>query len=81
MILLTGSSSIFFLINFQIKNIKGSMVANTMSSQGAELIANICSGALMTFLGPRKSFPALYLVSGLGTFLLLLQYKGENAED
>ena len=75
MILLTGSSFIFFLINFQLNNVKGSLVANTMSSQGAEILANVCSGALMTFFGPRRSFPALYTLSAFGTFLLLLNYR------
>lgn len=71
MILLTGSSFIFFLINFELKNLQGSLVANTISSQLAEIIANVCSGFLMTKVGPRNSFLLLYSLSLAGTLSLV----------
>ena len=71
MVLLCSNSFVYFLINFQMKNVKGSLIANTLASQGAEFFADVFSGVIYNSLGARKSFLTSYFVSIIGSLLLL----------
>lgn len=78
MILLSTNSFVYFLINFQMKYVKGSLIENTLASQGAEFTADVFSGVIYNFLGARKSFVTSYLFSIVGSLLLLFFIDDTN---
>lgn len=53
------------------KNVRGSLITNTLASQGAEFSADVFSGVIYKTLGPRKSFVTSYIISIVGSLFLL----------
>jgi hypothetical protein len=72
MILISSSSFCFFLITYQMKNMKGSIIYNNMSQGIACVIANILSGIIYYLLGPKLGFNLSYLTAAIGCSCLLL---------
>lgn len=73
-ILMSISSFCFFLINFSMKKIKGSLIKNTLTSQAAEFTADLTSGLVYFLIGPKKAFVIMYLLSMTGIVLLTIYY-------
>lgn len=60
------------------KNVKGSLISNTLASQGAEFFANVFSGVIYNALGAKQSFVTSYIVSIVGSLLLLRYIDDTN---
>lgn len=56
MTLLTISSFSLYLINFNMNQVKGSLISNTIFSYCAELFANLLSGVIYFYIGARWGF-------------------------
>lgn len=78
LVILTSCSFIFFLINFELKNLGGSIVVNTLSSQIAECIANCFGGVINSKIGPKKSFALMFLLTITGSALFVKFYERED---
>ena len=59
------------------KDVKGSLVKNTLGSQIAEFTADAFSGVVYAFLGPRYGFASSYTVGIIGTILLYTQWENK----
>lgn len=70
-VMISTASFCFFNFNFLMKNVKGSIITNSLCSAGSELIANLTSGFILQKYGPRRSFLWLYVSSLIGTILLI----------
>jgi hypothetical protein len=67
MILVWVSASFcFFLINYQLKYLKGDIFVNSMVSSSSEMVAYGLSGALMKLLGIKKNLAISYILAILG---------------
>ena len=53
------------------KNVKGNLIVNTLTSQIAEAIAFILSGIVVFKIGPRPSIFVSYLIAVLGSIGLV----------
>lgn len=71
MIILSVSSFCFFCINFQMKNVQGSIITNTLASQSSELVADLVGGIIYFKIGARLSFTMAYIFSIAGSILLI----------
>ena len=69
--MLSTASFSYFNFNFLMKNVKGSIVINSLGSGLSELAADLISGYIFTFLGPRKAFALMYLSALFGSLLLI----------
>ena len=69
--LLTLTSFVYYVINFQMKNIPGSLVQNTIVSQLAEISADIVSGVILTSIGHTYGFQSMFALTIGGTLLLM----------
>jgi len=69
--LLSISSFSYYLINFKLKNVKGSLTLNTLVSQTAEVAADVVSVLVYLSLGPRRGFASGYILATVGALLLL----------
>jgi hypothetical protein len=67
-----ASSFDFYLLNFQLKSIKGNIFLNTFSSAISELPAIIISGFMYKKVGIKISLFAWFSVSFLGGLCLLI---------
>ena len=72
MILISISSFTYFLFNFKIKNVHGSITLNTLASATAECIAKVACLFVYKYLGPKKSYATSYIIATIGTILLLM---------
>jgi len=70
--LLSTCSFCFFLINFQMKYLEGSLIQNNIFFQSAELISNATSGYLYFIVGPRKAFSMSFFLSIVGCIFLMI---------
>ena len=77
---LMSSSFCYFLINFQMKQFEGSLITNTLSSQIAELLADIISMFLYRRLGAKLAFSSMFMFSVVGAALLWIFHtqKGQR---
>ena len=74
-----ASSFDYYLLNFQMKNIKGNIFLNTFSSSISELPAIIISGFMYKKIGLKTTLVFWFLVSFLGGIcLLILGNSNEN---
>ena len=62
----------FFLINFQLKYIKGDIYVNTIVSSVSEVSAYLISGILYQHLGTRLSFVASFTIAIIGSILYII---------
>lgn len=69
--LLSISSFTYFLFNFKIKKIQGSITLNTLASSVSEVVAKLLCLFIYQKVGPRKSYGISYMVASAGTMLLL----------
>jgi hypothetical protein len=69
--LLSISSFTYFLFNFKIKKIQGSITLNTLASSVSEVVAKVLCLFIYQKVGPRTSYGISYLVASAGTMLLL----------
>lgn len=60
------------------KKIKGDIIWNTISSQTAGSIADLSSGAIYYFLGPKRALASMYAMSAIGSLLLLTQFQSND---
>ena len=60
------------------KFVQGSLVKNTLGSQVAEFMANSLSGFVYSFLGAKYGFASSYVVSILGSTLLILYWDNKD---
>ena len=67
----------YYLIEYQLRFIKGEMYYNTLTSSSSEIVAYIISGYLMEKLGLKVSFVLAYIISLAGMFSLLF-YSGDD---
>lgn len=75
LVLLSISSFCFYMINFQMKLVKGTLTQNTIVSQVAELSANWYSGLMYSSVGPRMGFTTSYLLCLGGSILLMMNWN------
>lgn len=80
LILMSITSFCFFLITYQMKNIKGSMISNTLSQSFAVFMGNIVSGLMYFFLGPRLGFCLSYITTVIGSMLMLMDIQDYTME-
>ena len=73
-VLLSTCSFCFFLINFQMKYLEGSLIQNNIFFQSAELISNATSGYLYFIVGPRKAFAFSFSLSIVGCLFLMIYW-------
>ena len=78
MYLLSMNSFCFFLINFQMKFVKGSLIKNTLGSQIAEFSADALSGVVYAGVGPRRGFVCSYIVGICGSVLMLTFWENKD---
>ena len=78
MMALTASSFCAFMINFQMGQVQGTLVKNTIVSQSAEVAADLASGLIYLWIGPKWTFSSLFLLSVLGSTLLIFYW--DNVE-
>ena len=74
MVVLSTTSFVYFLINFQMKKVQGSIVVNTISNQVSEVSADILSGFYYVYAGPIRGFQSMFMLSIIGTVLLLIYW-------
>ena len=72
MVLLSMTSSVFYLIGFQLKSTNGSLVENTIFSEIAEFISKFIAAWFFYKFGPRHSFSILWSITLFGSILLLV---------
>lgn len=72
MMALTASSFCAFMINFQMGEVQGTLVKNTIVSQSAEVAADLASGLIYLWIGPKWTFSSLFLLSVMGSTLLMI---------
>ena len=80
MVLISASSLCYYLILFQLKSFSGEMIPNTLSSQLAEISANILSMFLYQQLNPKTSFATMFSLSLFGSILLFVYRTPENVQ-
>lgn len=73
--LLSICSFSFFLINFYMGRVKGSLVLNTIFSQAAEMSANYLSMFIYAFLGAKLGFLSMFVLSIVGSILLIIFFS------
>ena len=61
----------YYAINYQMKDVKGSIIINTLASQAAEVSAVLLSGVLLAKMGPKKGFAFIFAVSASGSIALI----------
>ena len=61
----------YYLINFQLKYIKGDIYVNTVVSSVSEVVAYIVSGALYDKIGPKISFVVSFIIAIIGSILYI----------
>jgi hypothetical protein len=71
MILWSISSFDWYLINFQLKYIRGDLYLNTIVSSVCEIPAYALSGLLYQFTGPKLTFVILFGISLIGSLLYI----------
>ena len=59
----------YFLINFQLKYIKGDIYVNSIVSSVSEIAAYLISGALFNVIGIKKSFVGSFIIAIAGSVL------------
>lgn len=62
----------YFLINFQLKYIKGDIFVNTIVSSVSEVIAYLVSGALYSTIGPKISFVSSFALAIVGSIFYVI---------
>ena len=62
----------YFLINFQLKYIKGDIYANTIVSSVSEVTAYLVSGALYDKIGAKVSFIGSFAIGIIGSLFYIL---------
>lgn len=80
MLQLSVSSLCFYTINLNMKNVQGTLLVNTMSSQVAELSAVIISGFIFSLVGPRIALFTSYLICVFGSLCLIYIKSGGKVE-
>jgi hypothetical protein len=65
-------SGSYYLVNFQLKYLPGSIYTNTVVSAVAEIFGIFCSGVIYTKKGPITSFSTLFVSSVAGGIFVLL---------
>jgi len=76
--ILSSCSFNYFLINFYVDRIKGTIVSNTLSSQFAEMIAVMSSSPTYSYYGPKRAFTIMLVVSGIGALLLYVYFLNDS---
>jgi len=61
----------YFFCGFNIGKLHGDLRTNSITPQISELIAVLLSGFLYKFLGPKKAFSSMFLISFLGAISLV----------
>ena len=61
-----------------LKNVGGSLIVNTLSSQFAEITADLLGGVLLYKLGARKGMFLVFLVSVAGAIGLIFVFDSKN---
>ena len=67
----TVSSFDWFLVNFELKYIKGNIFLNTVIASLSEIPAHILSGLMYYKFGARITFATLFAISLLGSILYI----------
>ena len=61
-----------------LKNVGGSLIVNTLSSQFSEIMGNFLGGVLFFKLGARKGMFLVFLVSVIGSIGLIFVFDSKN---
>uniref|UniRef100_A0A7S3IE74 Uncharacterized protein n=1 Tax=Strombidium inclinatum TaxID=197538 RepID=A0A7S3IE74_9SPIT len=78
MVILTACSFCFYLINFEMKYIEGSLVRNTITSQTSEFIADIVGSLFYLRYGPRIGMSFMFVITIVGSTLLIFFQHTES---
>lgn len=70
--LYSAASFNYYLINFAVKYLPGSIFQNAIVSSLSEVIAAIATGVLVNKLGPKLSFTVIFAISTIASFMLLM---------
>jgi OCT family organic cation transporter-like MFS transporter 4/5 len=76
----TASSFDYYMINFQLKYIRGDIFINTGASSFSEVFAYFLGGAILVPLGIKRSFIICFLIGAAGAFCLLF-INSENVDN
>jgi hypothetical protein len=60
------------------KFVKGSLLKNTLGSQVAEFSADLASGLVYSYLGPKRGFISSYIVGIFGATLMLIYWENKD---
>jgi len=71
MVTLSTSSFSLFLITYQLKNLQGDLITNTISQSCAEIVSDIFSGLVIYFVGARLGFITMFSVTIIGCTMLM----------
>ena len=64
-----------YCLNFTVKNIPGSIMSNTISSQTSELLGNFSAGFLYSFLKAKRAFIVSFSLAIVGCLILMISYQ------
>lgn len=62
----------YYLINFQMKHIRGNLFLNSISSSIFEVIALAVGGLMAKFFGTKRSFIGSFALTILGSLLIMI---------
>lgn len=68
----------FYIVNYSVDSLPGNLLQNTLSLQVAEFSADVISGFIFACLGPKKSFILSFIISLLGSALLIALKQNES---
>ena len=70
--LFTAASTDYYLINFYLKYIPGSVFVNTIVASLSSSIASYLSGTIIMKIGAKKSLSSMFGLCAVGSFVLLI---------
>ena len=70
--LYSAASFNYYLINFAVKYLPGSIFENMIVTSLSEVIAAIATGFFVNKLGPKLSFTVIFAISTIASFMLLM---------
>lgn len=70
-VLLASSALCYYEIIYQLKNLPGSIIVNTISAQMSDFIAVILGGLVFNRFGPKMTFVVMYSFIAVGSLFLV----------
>jgi hypothetical protein len=58
------TSAGYYLINFNMKYVGGSMISNISASVVSEIVASLCASVIFSYMGSKTSLTLFFFISG-----------------